>query len=109
MDGERKHHRRKVLTDENISPKVTEWLRHAGLDVLTVREAGLAGADDPTVLRLAFKEKRLLVTHDKGFRYWGQEFDHCGILICRSGRVFYQEIVRVCLSLNNSPAGKRHD
>lgn len=55
------------LTDENIFPAITRWLRAQGFDVKDVREAGLAGASDRTLMKLAQQEQRTIVTFDKDF------------------------------------------
>jgi predicted nuclease of predicted toxin-antitoxin system len=57
----------RFLTDENIHPEVVAWLRAAGCDVLDVKEAGLAGADDVSLLRRAAAEGRVMLTHDSDF------------------------------------------
>lgn len=43
----------KFLTDENIDSLVVEFLRAQGHDVFDVKEEGLIGSDDLTLLRLA--------------------------------------------------------
>jgi predicted nuclease of predicted toxin-antitoxin system len=41
------------LTDENIFPAIVYFLRQRGFDVADVREKGLAGADDDTIIAIA--------------------------------------------------------
>ena len=55
------------LTDENIQPAVLKYLRNMGLDVLDVKENGLRGTSDSELLRLAFTENRIIITHDSDF------------------------------------------
>ena len=57
----------KLLTDENVSPRVVSFLRGNGFDVLDVKESALNGTSDRTPLALAFKEQRFVVTHDTDF------------------------------------------
>lgn len=57
----------KFLTDENIFPAIVNFLRQRGFDVADVREKGLSGADDDTVIAIARKEGRALVTFDRHF------------------------------------------
>jgi predicted nuclease of predicted toxin-antitoxin system len=57
----------KLLTDENVSPRVVSFLRENGFDVLDVKESALNGTSDRTLLALAFKEQRFAVTHDADF------------------------------------------
>jgi Domain of unknown function (DUF5615) len=39
--------------------------RQANLDVVRIQDAGLLGADDPTVLAWTAEEARILLTHDR--------------------------------------------
>lgn len=55
------------LTDENIFPTITRWLRAQGHDVKDVREAGLAGTSDRSLMKLAQQEQRTIITFDKDF------------------------------------------
>ena len=55
------------LADENISPDVIALLRHEGLDVLSVEEAGMNGYTDRQLIRIAFAENRIILTHDSDF------------------------------------------
>ena len=57
----------KIKLDENIPGAVAGILRSRGHDVDTVLEESLGGRDDPTVLRAAIDEGRLLLTLDRGF------------------------------------------
>jgi predicted nuclease of predicted toxin-antitoxin system len=57
----------KLLTDENVSPRVVLFLRENSFDVLDVKESALNGASDNTLLDLALKEQRFMVTHDADF------------------------------------------
>ncbi len=78
-----------LLADENLHPGVIDWLRQQGLDVLTVHEANLVGADDQTVLQLAFNQQRVVVTQDSDFgtlAIVGQE-PFVGIVYLRPGHI----------------------
>jgi len=55
------------LADENIHPDVITHLRIHGCDVISIKEIGLIGVDDLTVLRKANNEKRVVITHDSDF------------------------------------------
>jgi predicted nuclease of predicted toxin-antitoxin system len=57
----------RVLTDENVHPEVVTFLRSRGLDVVTVAEAALIGADDVAILRRATADNRAVLTHDADF------------------------------------------
>ena len=56
----------RLAIDENLNNDIVRGLlrRKPDLDLVRVQDAGLAGADDPTVLEWAAKENRVLVTHD---------------------------------------------
>jgi hypothetical protein len=56
-----------VFCDENIRDTTVEWLRALGHDALSVKDVGLAGADDPEVLDYAVTEKRVLLTFNADF------------------------------------------
>lgn len=56
----------RVLADENILEEVIIRLRTAGYDVRWVKETD-RGEADPTLLELATRERRTLITYDKDF------------------------------------------
>jgi predicted nuclease of predicted toxin-antitoxin system len=43
----------KILTDENISPRVVSFLRGKGLDVINVKEQGWQGSADKFLMAAA--------------------------------------------------------
>lgn len=55
------------LSDENIPPKVVEFLRNKGYKVKDVREENLNGISDDALINLAKKEGFILITFDKHF------------------------------------------
>lgn len=57
----------KLLTDENISPKVVVFLRQSGLDVLDTKEQQWFGTSDEELLKIAYRERRFILTHDADF------------------------------------------
>ena len=57
----------KFYTDEHIPHAVVRGLRARGLDVLSVKEAGLLSATDAEHLERACGEGRVLVTCDADF------------------------------------------
>jgi predicted nuclease of predicted toxin-antitoxin system len=56
-----------LIADENIHPAVVAYLRSTGHDVVDVKEEGLNGADDLTLIRRSVAEKRVILTHDGDF------------------------------------------
>ncbi len=57
----------KVKLDENMPLAMAELFRQSGHDALTVADEGLGGAADPTILKAAATEDRVLVTFDLDF------------------------------------------
>ena len=55
-----------LVADENFNGAVVRGLRRRlpNLDLVTVQQAGLGGAEDPDVLEWAASQGRLLLTHD---------------------------------------------
>jgi len=49
----------KVLTDENISPRVVSFLRGRGLDTVDVKEKGWQGATDKFLMNAAWEKDDL--------------------------------------------------
>ena len=56
----------RFAADENFNNDIVRGLRRRlpRLDLIRVQDAGLSGADDPTVLAWAAREGRVLLTHD---------------------------------------------
>jgi hypothetical protein len=55
-----------LAADENFKEQIVTGLRRhlPGVDVVTIRKAGLAGTPDPGVLAWAAEGGRVVVTHD---------------------------------------------
>ena len=56
----------RFLADENFNNQIVRGaLRQSPeIDIVRVQDAGLSGADDPTVLMWAAQERRIVLTHD---------------------------------------------
>ena len=56
----------RLAADENFNHDIVRGIirRNAQIDIVQVQTAGLAGADDPTVLEWAAQAGRVLLTHD---------------------------------------------
>lgn len=54
-------------TDENLPVEVTELLRGAGYDAMSVLEQGMGGESDPLLDEVCIKEGRILITLDTDF------------------------------------------
>ena len=57
----------KFLADENISRSLIEFLRKEGYDIKDIKEEKLYGISDEEVIRLALRDKRIILTHDREF------------------------------------------
>ncbi len=57
----------KFLADENVSRSLTNFLRKLGYDIKDIKEERLFGILDEEIIRLAKKEDRIIITHDKEF------------------------------------------
>jgi len=72
----------RILVDENIPLMSVNELRALGHDVMDIRGTNDEGIDDEELWKIVQKEKRLLITTDKGFLQNRYEKHH-GILIIR--------------------------
>ena len=69
--------------DEHVHPALARGLRQRGIDVSTTIEAGLRGATDQAHLTYAWRERRVIVTHDDDFLRWhSRGIPHAGIAYC---------------------------
>jgi len=57
----------KFLTDENIAASLIKAIRKRGYDVKDIKEERLFGIEDNKILKIASKENRIVLTHDKDF------------------------------------------
>jgi len=72
----------KICVDENIPLITVVELRKLGHDVLDIRGTDDQGISDDFLWEKVQKEKRLLITTDKGFVHHRRE-SHFGILVVR--------------------------
>lgn len=56
----------RLAADENFNADLVRGLRRRfpDIDLVCIQDVGLSGADDPTVLAWAARERRILLTHD---------------------------------------------
>lgn len=57
----------KLLADENIAQRVVGHLRQEKFNVLSIYEENITGISDEKILKIAKKQKRVVLTHDKDF------------------------------------------
>lgn len=72
----------RTFVDENVPMMTVNELRTLGHDVMDIRGTELAGISDDELWGIVMKEKRFLITTDKGFVQNRYE-KHYGILIVR--------------------------
>jgi len=74
----------KILADESVDFGIILGLRQKGFEVISVLE-NYSGQKDTEVLKIAYKNKCLLVTEDKDFGEltFRLKLKHCGILLIR--------------------------
>lgn len=72
----------RIFVDENIPLMTVKELRSKGFDVSDIRGTPIEGITDAELWQIVQKEKRLLITTDKGFSSQRNESHH-GILIIR--------------------------
>ena len=73
----------KILIDEDLSPAVAGNLcQELLIDAVAVRDRGLLGADDRSILGYAFNDERILVTANVGdFERFARACEvHAGII-----------------------------
>jgi predicted nuclease of predicted toxin-antitoxin system len=56
----------KFIVDENLEPSISNWLKNKGYDTFCVLQEATS-IDDTTVLSIANKEERIIITNDKDF------------------------------------------
>lgn len=77
----------RFLADENIQPEVVAFLRNSGCDIIDARSAKLLGVEDVEIVRAAWLERRVILTHDADFGRIGIEERETlvGIIYIRPG------------------------
>ena len=83
------------LTDENIHAEVVAFLRGEGCNVLDVKESGLIGLPDLPLIKRAFAEQRVVLTHDSDFGKLAVAVGEpmLGIVFLRPGHILGQYTV----------------
>lgn len=57
----------RIFADENVHTEIINGLKRHGFDIITAIDKGLAGRRDIDILKIAEKEKCVLLTGDKDF------------------------------------------
>ena len=89
--------------DEHISPVIADALQHRGIDVTTTVQAGLRGADDPSQMAYAWRESRVIVTHDDDFLRWhSRGIPHAGIAYCHQTSRIINQIIEMLILMHEA-------
>ena len=87
--------------DEDLPTAVLDLVRQSGADVRSVREQGMGGWKDSDLWPAVQREKRLLITGDKGFadirRY--PPGTHSGVVLLRPDEGGIRPLVKLTRSL----------
>jgi predicted nuclease of predicted toxin-antitoxin system len=57
----------RILVDESLGPGVAKLLRERGCNVVYAGDVGLAGKSDEDIAAYAWRENRMIWTHDRDF------------------------------------------
>jgi predicted nuclease of predicted toxin-antitoxin system len=91
----------RILTDENISPRVLSFLRQQGMDIIDVKEQNWHGKTDKYLMEQAYLAQRFILTHDSDFGklaiYEGQKYH--GIVYLRLKNVKLNHVINVLKEL----------
>ncbi len=98
----------KFLADENVSRTLVVKLRLEGFDVKDIKEKQLYGISDEDVLKIAVKEKRIIITHDKDFLdFFNKSVLHSGIILLRFSNQAPQNIAQRVIPLLCSKVSRK--
>ena len=98
-----------LLADENIHPDVTSYLRQQESDVRSVAEESLFGSSDRAVLRAAYAEGRVVLTHDSDFGTLviTQDEPFIGIIYLRPGHIRAEFTIQTLRTIDGQPLDVR--
>ena len=90
----------RYYADQHVPQPIVEGLRRRGIDVLTARDAGRCGREDPDQLALAASMRRVVVTHDPDFLALHQAgASHMGIAWCPARKYSIGELLQMLVLL----------
>jgi predicted nuclease of predicted toxin-antitoxin system len=74
----------RFLVDESTGPRVADWLTAEGHEVVSIYHSA-RGADDETIVQMAYAEDRILITNDKDFgeKVYRERKPHRGTILLR--------------------------
>jgi uncharacterized protein with PIN domain len=87
--------------DEHVTGALAAALRMHGYDVTTAADADLLGADDVFHVQHAFREERIIVTHDRDFlTLSARGILHAGVAYCHQQKYSVGQLLMMCLLLD---------
>lgn len=77
----------RFLLDQNADARLIPYLSVLGHDVTRIARGHPPGLPDPEVLAIAFRERRILITHDRHFGglVFVEHQPHAGVILLRLG------------------------
>ncbi len=91
----------RYYADQHLPQPVVEGLRRRGIDILTAREAGRCGLEDPDQLGFAASTRRVMVTFDPDFLALHQAgTHHTGIAWCPATKYSIGEPIQMLVLLH---------
>ena len=96
----------RFVADENFPGPVVASLRSLGHDVLTIREAGITGCSDRTVLITATAGQRVVVTLNQwDYVKLHNLFPvHSGIIVCSENKEFVAMAQQIHAAVSRLPS-----
>ena len=94
-----------LLADENIHPDVISYLRQQECDVRSIAEEELLGSSDRSVLRAAYADGRVVLTHDSDFGTLviAQDEPFIGIIYLRPGHIRAKFTIQTLQTIDAQP------
>lgn len=100
----------RLYADEQFPRPVIEHLRNLGHDVVTVQEAGNAGASDPEVFAFAIEHDRAVLTQNRRdfVKLHRSQPNHAGVIIGSDDQNFSRlaERTQAAIAAESSLQGK---
>ena len=89
----------KFLADENFPKPISEHLQRLGHDVKTVQRKQLQSTADITISQFAIREKRVLLTYDKGFLAFEKFPKELSVIVFRFPKLNPKDVIPFVTSL----------
>jgi predicted nuclease of predicted toxin-antitoxin system len=95
-----------LFADENIDPEVIEALVHQEKNITAAVSVGLGGKADIEIMRHAYQQGRVIVTHDSDFGTLAIRNDepYVGIIYLRPGHISSKFVLEIIASVQSSAA-----